>query len=103
MVGDGRLAPAVKAAGRAVAVTDLYLLASEVVRFNFLHGDPCNARSAIAVTNPLFTELDAFLSRGFELLDRRVILRSCCCCSTITCTARNASRQDVKMPVPGES
>jgi hypothetical protein len=65
--GDGRLADAMRAAGREVVATDL-----RGDRLDFLRDDlPAPRRFAAIVTNPPFNRLDEFIARGLHLMDLR--------------------------------
>lgn len=64
--GDGRLADAMRAAGRPVVASDLH----DVTMIDFLQDDP-PVRDCFAaiVTNPPFNALDRFMARGLHLMD----------------------------------
>ena len=67
--GDGRLARAIKGAGRTVLASDLYPQ-DGTPALDFLTGDPPRrARKAIVITNPPYNQSDEFLARGLALLD----------------------------------
>jgi hypothetical protein len=69
--GDGRLAAAMRDAGRDVLATDLLPRGDGVRQCDFLHDDlPLEACCRAIVTNGPFRELDRFLTRGLQLLDR---------------------------------
>jgi hypothetical protein len=71
--GDGRLATAIRAAGRDVIATDLYPQDSSAPH-DFLDDEvPAEAAGAIAITNPPYNKSAEFLAHGLALLDRRVI------------------------------
>jgi hypothetical protein len=71
--GDGALAAAMRAAGRDVLATDLFLRAPDIARLDFLHDDPpLEAHGRAIVTNPPFRLQDRFRTRGLQLLDRGV-------------------------------
>jgi hypothetical protein len=68
--GDGRLARAIAAVGRRVIATDLFPQDGSATH-DFLHGDvPGAARGSCVVTNPPGNQLDSFVARGLQLLDR---------------------------------
>jgi hypothetical protein len=57
-----------RTAGRHVLATDLYPRAPDVARLDFLH-QASPSPGCVAVTNPPFNRLDAFMARGLALLD----------------------------------
>jgi hypothetical protein len=69
--GDGRLAAAMRAAGRRVITSDLLPAAAGILQHDFLHDPPpAAAHGVVAVTNPPYNALDRFIGRGLQLLDR---------------------------------
>jgi hypothetical protein len=69
--GDGRLVDAMRGAGRDVLATDLVPRAQDIARLDFLHDDPpSEAHGHAIITNEPFNELNHFLTRGHQLLDR---------------------------------
>ena len=69
-VGDGRLAAAMRRAGRHVITSDLYPQ-DRSAPIDFLRDPPpVGTAGVIVVTNPPFNQTDAFLARGLDLFDR---------------------------------
>jgi hypothetical protein len=69
--GDGRLADAMRDAGRDVLATDLFPRAPGIARLDFPHDNPpSEACGRAIVTNEPYRELNRFLTRGHQLLDR---------------------------------
>jgi hypothetical protein len=66
--GDGRVAYAMRAAGRVVLASDIEPRRPDIERRDFLHDDPPQ-HGLIAITNPPFARLNRFLARGLQLLD----------------------------------
>jgi hypothetical protein len=67
--GDGRLAAAMRRAGRRVIASDLRAQ-DGVAPLDFLHdAAPDATRGAIVITNPPFHTLDGFIARGLGYLD----------------------------------
>lgn len=64
--GDGRLADAMRKTGRQVVISDVR---SNGVDF-LLDDPPVSGPFASIITNPPFNQLDAFIKRGLQLLDR---------------------------------
>ena len=65
--GDGRLANAMRAAGRVVVASDIEPRGPDIERRDFLHDPPLCGQ--IALTNPPFSALDSFIARGLQWLD----------------------------------
>jgi hypothetical protein len=71
--GDGRLAAALRAAGRTVFASDLMPAASGIQCIDFLlDAPPASVHGAVIATNPPFNRLAEFVCRGLSLLDRGV-------------------------------
>ena len=70
--GDGRLAAALGAAGLSVLASDIEPHGEGIECRDFLRDEPPQT-GLVAVTNPPFNQINRFIARGLELLDRGAI------------------------------
>jgi hypothetical protein len=87
--GDGRLSEALRTAGYTVLASDIEPRCQAVERRDFLCEDPPLTASA-AVTNPPFNQINQFIARGLQLLDRGPIIGLVLLvrCDTLTADSR---------------
>lgn len=67
--GDGRLAEAMRAAGRNVVATDAY----RIPALNFLHDAPPDPKLVALVTNAPFNRLNEFITRALQHHDSGMV------------------------------
>jgi hypothetical protein len=69
--GLGAIVDAVRACWREAIATDIEPQRHDIARLDYLKDDPPppSTRGAILITNPPFSQLDAFLARTMALLD----------------------------------